>query len=397
MKRLVLIVLVLAAVAVAVYFGGPSLVEREEAEPTPVVLDMVGSPLEAITAHGRLVPARWTELASGASGRVEEITVTVGDVVEAGQVLARLDVAGLSADLEIAELDVVVQKARLAQAMATPIPPALESVASLKAQLASAQAVLDRVRSGPDPRVVESARLAVDSAKNNLWVAQANRDVVLGVLKGGKGADLDAARARVAVAEVALQLAELEYEWAQEGSTEEEILAAEAQLAGVQEALAALERPVPPVPPEDLELLQAAVDQALLRVEQLRQTAREQEARAQIVAPFAGTVTAADVCVGDYVSAYAPMFTLADLTELQIETTDVDEWRLRRVRVGEIVDAYVTALEGRVLSVQVVSIAPEATILPTGDVGYVVTLSIDKQDPDLRWGMTVRIEFRIKR
>ena len=158
--------------------------------------------------------------------------------------------------------------------------------------------------------------------------------------------------------------------------------------------MAALERPVPT---EDLESLQAAVDQALLRVEQLRETVREQEARAQIVAPFAGTITAVDLYVGDYVSAYAPVFTLADLSELQIETTDVDEWRLRRVRVGEIVDAYVTALEGRVLSAQVLSIAPEATVLPTGDVGYVVALSIDKQDPDLRWGMTVRIEFRIKR
>jgi HlyD family secretion protein len=394
MKRVVVIVLVLAVVAAAAYFGGPSLVVRKEAEPTPVVLDMVASPLEAITAHGRLVPARWAELTSGASGKVEEITVAVGDVVEEGQVLARLEVEDLSLDVRIAELDVVVQKARLAQVMATPTPPAPESVASLKAQLASAQAVLDRLRSGPDPRAVEAARLAVDSAKNNLWAAQASRDVVMGVLKGGKGADLDAARARVAVAEVAVKLAELEYQWAQEGPTEEEMLAAEAQLAGVQEALAALERPVPP---EELESLQAAVDQAQLRLEQLRQAEREQEARAQIVAPFAGTITGVDVYVGDYVTAYAPVFTLADLTELQIETTDVDEWRLRRVRVSEIVDAYVTALEGRVLSAQVVAIAPEATVLPTGDVGYVVTLSIDRQDPDLRWGMTVRIEFRIKR
>jgi len=53
-------------------------------------------------------------------------------------------------------------------------------------------------------------------------------------------------------------------------------------------------------------------------------------------------------------------------------------------------------LEGRVLPVRVVSISPESVTLPTGDTGYMITLSLDKQDPELRWGMTVRIEFRAK-
>ncbi len=97
-------------------------------------------------------------------------------------------------------------------------------------------------------------------------------------------------------------------------------------------------------------------------------------------------------CVAKYVHDR----NMIETNEFEIETTDVDEWALRRVRVGEIVDAYVMALEGRVLPVRVVSISPKSVTLPTGDIGYVVFLSLDRQYPDLRWGMTVRIEFRAK-
>jgi len=393
MKRIALVLLALVVVVAVVYFGGQNLAVREKAEPTPVVLDAGAGLVGATTIHGRLVPVRWMGLAFATSGRVEDVAVAVGDVVEKGQVLARLTVDDVSYDLQLAELDVVAQKARLAQAMATPEPPEPETIASANAQLASAQATLDRLRAGPDPRDVESAGLGLESAKNSLWAAQANRDAVAGALKGGGGADLDAAEARVAAAEVAVQLAELQYQWVQEGPTEEEILAAKARLAQCQETLAALLRSPAT---EDFEVLQVGLDQAELRLEQLKQSQLQQQADAEIVAPFAGTITSVDLRAGEFVGAYAPVLILADLTEFQIETTDVDEWKLRRVRVGEIVDAYVTALEGRVLPVRVVSISPESVTLPTGDTGYMITLSLDKQDPELRWGMTVRIEFRAK-
>jgi len=393
MRRVVIVVLTLVIVAAVVYFGGQNLAVREKAEPTPVVLDTSAGLLQSITAHGRMVPVRWMDLGFAASGRVEDIVVVVGDVVEKGQVLARLALDDVSHGLQLTELDVAAQKARLAQAMATPEPPEPEAIASAKAQLVSAQAALDRLRAGPDPQEIESAMLGLDAAKNNLWAAQASRDVVAGALKGGGGADLDAANARVAVAEVAVQLAELQYRWAQEGPTEEEVLEAEARVAQCQGTLAALQRPPAT---EDLEVLQVGLDQAELRLEQLKQSQLQRLADAQIVAPFAGTITSVDIRMGEFAGAYAPVLTLADLTELEIETTDVDEWALRRVRVGEMVDAYVMALEGRVLPVRVVSISPRSVTLPTGDTGYVVILSLDRQDPDLRWGMTVRIEFRAK-
>ena len=390
MKRIVIILLALVVIVAVAYFGGQNLVVRQKADPTPVVLDTGAGILSSVTVHGRLVPVHWMNLAFAMGGRVEEVAVEVGDVVEKGQVLARLKMDDPSLDMQIAEDDLVVQKARLAQAMATPEP---ETVASSTAQVLSAQAALDRLRSRPDPRDVETAKLGLDAAKDNLWAAQASRDVVAASLKGGGGADLDGANARVASAEVAVRLAELQFQRAQEGPTEEELRAAEARLAQVQESFAALQRPPAP---ENLEVLRASVRQAEIRLKQLKQRQLEQEADAEIVAPFAGTITSVDISAGEFAGAYAPAITLADLTVFEIETTDVDEWALRRVRVGEIVDAYVMALEGRVLPVRVVSISLKSVTLPTGDTGYVVILSLDRQDPDLRWGMTVRIEFRAK-
>jgi len=32
-------------------------------------------------------------------------------------------------------------------------------------------------------------------------------------------------------------------------------------------------------------------------------------------------------------------------------------------------------------------------VLPTGDVAYKVTIALDEFDPQLRWGMSVRVEF----
>ena len=390
MKRMVIVLLALVAIAAVAYFGGQNLVVRQKAEPTPVVLDTGAGLLQAVTIHGRVVPVRWMDLAFGTGGRVGEISVNVGDVVSKGQVLARLEMCDSSLDVQIAEDDVAIQKARLAQALATPEP---EGIASARAELASAEAALARLRSEPNAHDVEVARLGLEAAKDNLWAAQASRDAVAASLKGGGGADLDGANARVAAAEVAVRLAELQYEAAQKGPTEDELRTAEARLAQAQENLARLLRPPAP---EDLEVLRAGVRQAEARLKQVEQRQLEHEADAQIVAPFAGTITSVEVLPGEFAGAHEPILTLADLTEFRIETTDVDEWALRRVKVGEMVEAHVMALEGRVLPVRVESISPKAVTLPTGETGYMVTLSLDKQDPKLRWGMTVRIEFKAK-
>jgi hypothetical protein len=42
----------------------------------------------------------------------------------------------------------------------------------------------------------------------------------------------------------------------------------------------------------------------------------------------------------------------------------------------------------------VTNIAAQSVTLATGDIAYVVTLLLDQNDPDVRWGMSVKVEFQ---
>ena len=76
-----------------------------------------------------------------------------------------------------------------------------------------------------------------------------------------------------------------------------------------------------------------------------------------------------------------------------METTDLDEWSAVDVEVGQRVRITINALEDRVLTGRVTAIAPRGKVLDTGDTAYTVTVLLDQQDPDVRWGMTTKVEF----
>jgi len=132
------------------------------------------------------------------------------------------------------------------------------------------------------------------------------------------------------------------------------------------------------------------------RVQQAR-TALERAklalSRCQLLAPFTGTAVEVAFREGEMVPAGASVVTLADLAELQVETTDLDEWGAVDVRAGQAVRVVVNALDDRVLSGRVTAIARRGKVLDTGDTAYTVTIVLDQQDADLRWGMTAKVEF----
>jgi hypothetical protein len=96
---------------------------------------------------------------------------------------------------------------------------------------------------------------------------------------------------------------------------------------------------------------------------------------------------------GEMVPTGAPFITVADLAELRVETTDLDEWGAVDVQVGQAVRITVNAFEDKILSGQVTAIASRGTLLNTGDTAYKVTIALDEQDSSLRWGMTTKVEF----
>src|SRR5690606_41856655 len=69
-------------------------------------------------AAGQIEPIRLVEVKSKASGEITEILIETGDVVEAGQLLVRIDPRDVRNAYDQAEADLEVARARLATAEA---------------------------------------------------------------------------------------------------------------------------------------------------------------------------------------------------------------------------------------------------------------------------------------
>ncbi|MDP2777283.1 MAG: HlyD family efflux transporter periplasmic adaptor subunit, partial [Anaerolineales bacterium] len=88
------------------------------------------------------------------------------------------------------------------------------------------------------------------------------------------------------------------------------------------------------------------------------------------------------------------VLTLATLDKLQIETTDLSERDITRVKIGQKVNLSIEALDVTVTG-KVIRVSPIAKTVG-GDVVYPVTIELDKQPAGLLWGMTVEVQIVTK-
>ncbi len=128
---------------------------------------------------------------------------------------------------------------------------------------------------------------------------------------------------------------------------------------------------------------QAALDAAKARLEQ-----------SILRAPFDGVVVAIGIQSGEIVQPGQVIATVGDLTHLRIETTDLSEREIARVRVGQAaqvtLDAFAVPLVGSVTAID-----PMAGRSADGDVIYKVTIQLASQPQQLLWGMTGTAEITI--
>ncbi|UCG24089.1 MAG: efflux RND transporter periplasmic adaptor subunit [Chloroflexota bacterium] len=151
----------------------PQVRDRAEAQ-TPagqdseIVTAFSGDLSASVSGSGQVQAGQEARLAMGASGTVAELFVQVGDSVEAGQALVRLDTGDLERAVEAAEQSLVIQEANLAMLTA---PPTAQSLAAAEAAVASAQAQLDDLLDGPSAEDVEASEANVRAAQANVWAA----------------------------------------------------------------------------------------------------------------------------------------------------------------------------------------------------------------------------------
>lgn len=196
MKKRFMIVVPVALVGVAVWALGRSSGESGD-----------------IRASGT-VEATEADLGFQVAGRVATIDVREGDLVAAGQVLARLDVAELEAVRQAARSEVDAAEARLTELRRGARPAEL---AQAEAALRSAQQrAEDAARDAERARRLFSggavSRQALDKAETALEVAEATRqqadDALALVREGPRRETIDAQAARVAQARANLERTE---------------------------------------------------------------------------------------------------------------------------------------------------------------------------------------------
>ena len=139
------------------------------------------------------------------------------------------------------------------------------------------------------------------------------------------------------------------------------------------------------VPPEVRQIADAQAASAQASLEAAQATF----AQSTLVAPYNASVASVNVVAGEFVQQNQVVMTLATLNTFQLETTDLSERDITKVKVGAPVNIFIEALNEEV-SGKVIAIAPKADIVG-GDVVFKVTIGFDKQPTNLLWGMTAEV------
>ncbi|MBM4459280.1 MAG: efflux RND transporter periplasmic adaptor subunit [Chloroflexi bacterium] len=441
--RWLFIVLPVVAIALAAggwyYFGDRKTTATAQAAPTLQTAKVrTGDITITASGSGNLLPASETALAFRSSGVLAEVFVKVGDKVEAGQVLARLDDADARAQVAQAEANLRLAELKLADLTAAADPAAIAaaqaSLAAAKADLTklttpattaellaaqenlrSAQEALALLLAGPDPNKVAAAKATLTLTEINVRAAQAAYDKVAPVTTLRDGTTVGIGQTKEAAdlwqATTNYEKAKADYEAALVGPTADVITAARAKVAVTQaqldaakappdaDALKAAEAKVTQTQAQ-LDALKAgasanAIESARLSVTLARynlENAQRTLNNTQLRAPVAGAILSVGAEVGETVGA-APIITVADLSASQMRFW-VEESDLMSVAPGNPVAIVFDALPDLPFPGKVLRVDP-ALVTVDGAPAVQAWASIDlsKHPVKLLSGLTAEVEI----
>ncbi len=375
-------------------------------EPTP---DSEPSPLTSfspvVSATGEVVPLQSATLSMNQGGILAAVMVAEGDMIEAGQLIARreqqLSRETLEAGLAASQFELASAQQALTDLYdAVPLQAVQAQIDLANAQdqlndaeyrwrvqqpgnrasgdiINASEANLILANNQVDKAQKEfnkySGRADDDPARalalSNLSAARQQRDAILRQLNWytGQPNNIDQAilDAEVAVAQVQLEEAQVNYDMLQAGPD-----------------------------PELTALAQERIDNALAQVAAAEAALNDLDPDLELLAPFDGTVVELFVNEAEWVSPGQPILVLADLNQLRVETTDLSEIDVAQIAVGDTAAVTFDALANVVTNATIVRISDRAA---TGSgVNYRVILELDELPPGLRWGMTAFVDIEIE-
>jgi HlyD family secretion protein len=349
----------------------------------------------SVSASAEIVPALTADLSFASPCFVQGLTVTEGDVVQAGEVLASQDnIPQLQSALTAAQqaltsaqkdydqllVNVPVERAN-AQLALVKAERALEdaqktsrnkqyqraspeTIDLARARLIVANQALDDAQEefnkvasrNTEDQVYAAGLSSLAKARQEQVKAQYNLNYVLGL---ASPLDIEEASANVSLAQADLLAAKDAWEQVKDGDPDAQAAASvQARISSAQSSL----------------------DTAQLAI-----------ARSALHSPFGGTVINVAITPGQAVNPGQTVLTIADLNTLQVETTDLSERDIARVRLGQPASVTIEGLNATQLG-EVIKIATRSTKVG-GDVVYKVTIRLDSRPEGLRWGMSATVQI----
>lgn len=351
--------------------------------PEPTEKPVESEDIQAVvSATGVVTPAQWARLSLSTGGIVEELHVQEGELVREGQVLLRLtgqeevQAAISAANFELTSAQVALDD--LSKNVETLQNQALESIAIYAQQVREAQYQLDNFtipnnQNDLDPfqafdlmqQELDTARQAFESYKYRPSSDPTRQDLKEKLDRAQS--DYNAAVRRleyqiqVDVAKANLQKARENYETWSQGPKPAEVAVAQARLENAQATLASAESRL-----ADLELL----------------------------SPFSGTISKVFIREGEWVSPGSPVFLVADLEHLRVETTDLNEIDAARVKIQDQATITFDALPDVVIEAVIDQMAPMAS--EGSGVNYTAIINLPNWPDELRWGMTAFVDIIVE-
>ncbi len=302
------------------------------------------------------IEGRQTDVSAKIGGKVEQVAVREGEMVQPGELLVKLDDSELRAQLQGAAARVNEAQERLERAR--------QQIPVLQAQLHQANLTTQQATQESQGRVVEAenamavARAQLGEAQENLRLAavRQRRTNFLYAQGAVSAQERDEANAALGVAQARVK------------ATQQQIQSAQGRLTQAQSAL-----DNPSIRAAAAQQIEQQIAQARTDVSVAQQQVRDaQAAQAQIQAnldyltiesPLAGNVMTRSVDSGEVVAAGEPLVTIVNLNNLYLRGF-VPEGEIGKVKLGQLGRVYLDSFPNRPLEATVSRIDPKASFTP---------------------------------
>ncbi|MDQ6787883.1 MAG: efflux RND transporter periplasmic adaptor subunit [Acidobacteriota bacterium] len=361
-KGKIIIGATVAVLLVVIIIASVFATRKDTPEVTVVKIETKRELRSTVTASGEVRPIQFINLTSEVQGRIEDIFVKEGDKVTRGQPLVKLDPTQLQSntdaqlaafqasqnEVQVTRSQIVAAQNQLSQAQQglnasqASVDTALQQVASARQQVVAAQTDVDRAQ--------VDLTTAERELKRTAELVEANVE---------SRSNYDAAKDRVATAQVALRNAQARLKSQQLSINEAQARVNEARARANQQQVAVKDAR------RGVDTANFSSNASAKRSEQQAAVLggqRSQRDKTLAVAPISGVIADIPSKVGTFAVAgfsTTALLTIADMSTINVEVK-VDETEIDKVAVGQSAKIKVEAFSDKELVGEVIQKTPLA-------------------------------------